>query len=208
MVSTSEFLQQLEIGLATEKSIWMIPPMRAYAIIPQSLIQMPNGGGPRVINGRTLGLGWVLPDAQLYSLEKAWAAPLEIRGKGHANFTTITQEDEHGFGLQNTRELYRFQKLTRQKLVIIVDEIKTGEVLAATLDKLLAGKYFDHRTDEWKPRPRKYEGNKMNRGGMAFFGRNQFTVFHQRPPADLPLFANAGIAVPPTLPVETDLTKL
>lgn len=198
------FETNLQIGKATELSVVMCPALNSFSLIP--LTDLAMGGAPRLLGprGEHKAHAVIVPDYGAYRNGQCFG--LEIKGKGHADHTKITGELEHGIGLRLLQHYNEFERRTGHRVVLLIDEKQTGEVLAASLAKLQLGRWRDRRDGREWSRPRIYDGDEMDRGGMAFFARNQFKVLHQREAHDLPLFK--GGSVPPTLPPVSDLERI
>lgn len=198
----SEFKKNLNLGQATERAVVICPPIRQFALTP--LTNIANGGAPRLIGptGDPMASAIVTPDFMADRPGEHYG--LEIKGKWRADETPVTGEREHGIGRRLLAAYLEWQRRLERKVLLIIDEGETGEILAASLDRLQQGEYLDSRDNQIHRRPRLYFGDKMDRGGMAFFGRSQFMVLYQRANApDLPLFKN--VKLPPTLPTAKTL---
>ncbi len=197
----SEFKKSLDIGKATERAVIVIPKLRQYALTP--LTDISNGGAPRLIGpfGDPMARALVAPDFSADRPGEHYG--LEIKGKTRADETRTTGELEHAIGRRLLLAYLEWQRRIERKVVLIVDEKSTGEILAASLDRLMTGEYLNLHDGQIYKRPRETFDNKMDRGGMAFFGRSQFMVLHQREAPDAPLFKNVRLA--PTLPFATSL---
>ena len=159
------------------------------------------------LNGEQKPIAIIVPDYDMVHLEHE-PCGLECKLKADSSFTKITGEQEHGIGLRLYIHYLKWSRAQRRKIVLMITEQSTGEVLPATLDHLQKAKWLDHRDATLNDRPRIYRGEKMDPGGMAFFGRSQFMVFHQTEPRDLPLFKKHPELVPPTLPIASDLSDV
>lgn len=200
----SDFKRRLEIGKATERAVIIAPPLRQFSLTP--LTDIANGGAPRLIGpfGDPMANGIVTPDFLADRSGEHYG--LEIKGKNHSDETHITGEKEHGIGRRLLLAYEQWQRRMERKLIIIIDEDVSGEFLAASLDKLNSGEYLDLRDGQIHKRPRLYFGAKMDRGGMAFYGRSQFMVLHERKiRRDAPLFD--GISAP-SLPLAASLREV
>jgi len=108
---------------------------------------------------------YVIPDLDISKNgERRWA---EVKTKQKADWTYITRRLEHGIPLRHYRHYLEVQEITGCDVWLFVYEIEAGDVLFAKLNDL---------ADVL----RLYEGNKMSRGGMAFFPRDAFRLWPLR----------------------------
>jgi hypothetical protein len=104
---------------------------------------------------------FVLPDLDVSkSGSRKW---VEVKTKEDATYTRITQQYEHGIPLRHYRQYLEVEKESGCAVYLAVYEIKTGEVLIGRLSEL-------------SKLVRIYDGDKMSRGGMAFFPRSAFRL--------------------------------
>jgi hypothetical protein len=178
----STFKEQLEIGRRHERAVALGRELRNYALIPLTDITnrlLACGGAPRMFDG--YGSAIVLPDFAAIGFGRVY--PLEVKAKTMATFHKQTKVWEHGVDLHNYRHYCAFALASGLKLILIIDEGHTGEILAASLERL--------------GEPRAYYGE-TGRPPMVYWPRDSFTTFHQGEPNDLPLFRTVPVA--PTLP--------
>jgi hypothetical protein len=201
------FEESLRVGQANEQAVMFIPEMRSFYLTPLTKLAM--DGAPRMVglSGEHKPMGFILPDYHV-AHQKYLPVGLECKLKDDSTKTHITGEREHGIGRRVYLHYRQFGILHRCKVILAFTEQSTGEILAATIEKLETGWWLDTRDGLLSKRPRLYFGNKMDRGGMAFFGRSQFMVLHQFEPRDLPLFKGQSQLVPPTLPHASDFGEL
>jgi hypothetical protein len=178
------FEEKLRHGRLHEADLVLVLRQKNFFVTPTGDIA--NGGAPKLLGPN--GMAIVLPDVEAY--RDAKCHPFELKTKSIATFTRRSHELEHGFSLRLYREYLEYQKVTGRKLIIAVKELRTGELLARTLDAI-----GEPHLDAYGE-PRISEGGPM--GDMVFIPRRLFRVFHQGPACDLPLFA--GVPVPPSLP--------
>lgn len=174
----------MRFGRAHEAKLILVLRQKQFFVTPTGDIA--NGGAPKLLGPN--GMAIVLPDVEAY--RDARCHPFELKTKSIPTRTHKTQELEHGFSLRLYREYVKYQKVTGRKLIIVVNELKTGELLARTLDAL-----GEPRLDAYGE-PRISEGSAM--GDMVFIPRKLFRVFHQGRAPDVPLFAD--VPLQPTLP--------
>jgi hypothetical protein len=177
-LSSRQFEEQLVFGQKHEKAVVLVLNSRNYFTI--SLADISSGGAPRMF-GR-FGTAIVLPDFLVSKNSRSF--PLELKTKAKADLTHVTGKLEHGISLRLYGQYLDFQNKTGFKLVLAINEICTGEIIARSLDNLGT--------------PRIYAGNKMDKGGMAFFQRKEFFTFHMGEQSDCPLFRD--VPLPSTLP--------
>jgi hypothetical protein len=201
------FEESLRIGQANEQVVVFLYKNRHWFKTPLTKINM--GGAPRMLGltGELKPIAIIVPDYDMVHLEHE-PCGLECKFKADSSETDITGEREHGIGLRLYINYLKWSRCQRRKVILMVTEQSTGEVLAATLDRLRQGHWVDLRDGTTNDRPRIYRGDRMDAGGMAFFGRSQFMVFHQTEPRDMPLFKDHPELVPPTLPIASDLSDV
>jgi len=121
---------------------------------------------------------YVIPDLDISKNgERRWA---EVKTKQSADWTRITQRLEHGIPLRHYHHYLEVQRITGCDVWLFVYEIETGDVLYAQLDELAEDL-------------RLYEGNKMSRGGMAFFPRDAFKLWPLKEKLDDPTQLELGL---------------
>ncbi len=86
---------------------------------------------------------------------------VEVKTKDKADYTRITKRLEHGIAQRLYEQYIEVQRLSGCEVWLAVYEETTGEVIARSLNKLEPYKRLDN-------------GDKMERGGMIFFPRDQF----------------------------------
>lgn len=186
----SVFRKQLEIGYAHERAVAFVRELKNYLLLPLTDIRnqmFAQGGAPRMFDG--FGTAIILPD--LAAIGFGGVFPLEVKGKSNPTRHRKTGIWEHGVDLRNYQHYRAFALASGLKLILVVDEGNTGEILAASLERL------------GEPRP--YYGE-TGHPAMVYWPRDRFTTFHQGEPKDLPLFH--GHAVLPTLPRSRNLSEL
>lgn len=198
------FKESLELGKRTEKAVILLPKLQLYRKTP--LTDMASGGAPHMIGPAGEPFATVVvPDYELDRPGEHFGA--EIKGKDHADFTKITGEEEHGIARRLIENYLEWQKQTERRVIIFVDERRTGEVLAASLDKMMRGTWTDQRDGRTYRRPRLSSMTERGRAvPMYFFGRSQFMVFHQGEARDVPLLR--GVPLAPTMPIANSLTEV
>jgi hypothetical protein len=184
------FAEFLEIGRKSERAVAFAQRLKSYMLVPLADINnqiLAKGGAPRMCDG--FGSAIVLPDFAVIGFGRIF--PLEVKGKSTATLHKKTGTWEHGVDLRNYEHYRAFARASGQKLILAIHEGKTGEILAASLDRL--------------GEPRAYYGE-TGHPPMVYWPRDRFTVFEQGEPADLPLFI--GHSVAPTLPRAPSLEDL
>jgi hypothetical protein len=180
------FEQQLRFGRAYEHELVLLLRSKNYWVTPTGDIA--NGGAPRILGPH--GQALVLPDLEAYRDARCY--PFELKTKSAPTFCRKLGRWEQGFSYRHYQHYREYEQVTGHCLIIMFWEKQTDELLARPLRSL--------------PEPRVYDGNKMGPSGMVFFPRDAFRVFHQGPPADLPLFQHMHVEVPPSLPLFEDDT--
>lgn len=128
-----------------------------YYVIPS--FDYCGENGDQAPSAQALADKVILPDLDIAKDGKRlWA---EVKTKEHADFTRITQQWEHGIPLRHWEAYRKIQDETGAKVWLYICEINSGWVLRAPIDNLCL-------------EIRIYRGDKMNKGGMAFFPRNIF----------------------------------
>jgi hypothetical protein len=184
------FVEQLEIGRKSERAVAFAKRLKSYMLVPLADINnqiLAKGGAPRMWDG--FGSAIILPDFAVIGFGGIF--PLEVKAKSTATLHKKTGTLEHGVDLRNYNHYCAFARASGQKLILAIHEGKTGEILAASLDRL--------------GEPRAYYGE-TGHPPMVYWPRDRFTVFEQGPSADLPLFI--GHSVAPTLPLSPSLEEL
>jgi hypothetical protein len=177
-IEQDEFVERLIAGRRDEHAITFLLQKRQYLVTP--LAEIENGSAPRALG--PFGTAIVLPDLQVS--KSGWTGAVEVKGKGEATFTYVTQQYEHGVGLRLYKYYRQYQQATGIRVILMIREKSTNEIIARSLDGL--------------GEPRIYLGESMPRGEqMAFWPRKKFTTFHVGP-SDFGLFK--GMILPPTLP--------
>jgi hypothetical protein len=199
------FKESLELGKRTEKAVILLPKLQIYRRTP--LTDIAGGGAPHMTGPAGEPFATVVvPDYELDRPGEHYGA--EIKGKDHADPTKITGEDEHGIACRLIENYLEWQKQTERKVIIFIDEWRTGEVLAASLNKMmLRGTWMDRRDGRVYRRPRRSSITERGRPvPMFYFGRTQFMVFHQGEARDVPLLKTIPLA--PTMPVASSLSEV
>lgn len=148
---------------------WLIIPSYAYT----------GPGDDKAPRMEGMNTYYIIPDLDICRLgTRRW---IEVKTKTEATFTSITQRLEHGIPLRHYYHYFEVQNATGCPVWLFVYELKTKAILYASLNALIYS-------------VRKYEGGKMNRGGMAFFPRDAFTNWDD----DNALFVRTDIS--PKLP--------
>lgn len=101
----------------------------------------------------------ILPD--LDCIKDGYRMWAEVKTKEAATFTRITGQWEHGIPLSHWEAYRIIQDKTGNKVWLYIFEKTSGCVLRAPIDDL-------------RLEVRLYHGDKMSRGGMAFFPRGAF----------------------------------
>lgn len=175
---SDDFIEKLIEGRQHEHAVTFLLQTRKYIVTP--LAEIENGGAPKALG--PFGMAIVLPDLQVS--KNGWTGAVEVKGKSEPTFTYVTQQYEHGVGLRLYNYYRQYQATTGIKLVMMIREKSTNEIIARSLDGL--------------GEPRVYRGRNMPRGEeMAFWPRKKFTSFYVGS-SDLPLFK--GMTLPPSLP--------
>lgn len=175
---TDDFIEKFIAGRRDEHAITFLLQKQQYFVTP--LAEIENGAAPKALGPFRTAI--VLPDLQIS--KGGWTGAVEVKGKGAATFTFVTQRQEHGIGLRLYKYYRQYQQTTGIRLILMIREKSTNEIIARSLDGL--GK------------PRIYLGRNMPRGEqMAFWPRKKFTTFHVGI-SDFGLFK--GMTLPPTLP--------
>ena len=129
---------------------------RGWYVIPSYDYSGADGDKAPKIQG--LHDGIVIPDLDIAKAgSRKWA---EVKAKGHADFTLKTKTYDHGIGYRNWCHYKRAQEETGCYVWLFIIEEDTQILLAESLDVLGEG--------------RRYEGAKMDRGGMVFWPRDLF----------------------------------
>jgi hypothetical protein len=182
---TSKFREGLAIGTKSELAVSFVFQQHGFFLIPLAKLPVTPQGGPRAWN---FGTAIILPD--LAAVGFGQLLPLEVKGKTEPTFYRKEQTWEHGIDLRHFNHYRAFALASGLSLVLVIDEGKHGEILAASLKRL--------------GEPRVYDGE-TGHPPMVYWRRDHFTVFAQGEPNDLPLFR--GHPVPPTLPRSGDLSE-
>jgi hypothetical protein len=178
MDMTDDFIEKLIAGRQHEHAVTFLLQRRQFLVTP--LAEIENGGAPKALG--PFGTAIVLPDLQVS--KSGWTGAVEVKGKSQATFIYITQQNEHGVGLRLYKYYRQYQQSTGIRVVLMIREKSTNEIIARSLDGL--------------GEPRIYLGKNMPHGErMAFWPRRKFTTFHVGP-SDFGLFK--GMILPPTLP--------
>lgn len=149
---------------------WLIIPSYAYT----------GPGDDKAPRMEGMNTYYIIPDLDICKLgTRRW---IEVKTKEAADFTRITQRLEHGIPLRHYYHYFEVQKATGCPVWLFVYEQKAGVILYASLNSLIYS-------------VRKYTGDKMNRGGMAFFPRDSFTNWDN----DNALFARTDVDSKPSL---------
>lgn len=189
---SDEFRKRLLEGKSSEDAVAFAFHTREVFTIP--LAQIKTGGAPKMQGPYHQAI--ILPDVQFYGDGVEGFA--EVKGKTAKTYHRATDQNEHGWALRLHQEYLRFHRKTGKPFLIMVDEKESGEILAASLEKLGHPRVF-------LPAPGKPVPKGVDKDGMVYFPRDRFTVFHAGDPRDCPLF-KAGELIA-TLPV-CDLARM
>lgn len=150
---TAEF----EMGSEGEQIVKELLQKNGWFVIPSYAYTGPeNDKAPKMEGTNTY---FVIPDLDICKVgTRRW---IEVKTKTEADYTRITQRFEHGIPLRHYYHYLEVQKESGCPVWLFVYELRTKTLLYASLNSL---SHFI----------RKYEGNKMSKGGMAFFPRDKF----------------------------------
>lgn len=102
---------------------------------------------------------YVLPDLCCYrGGERMWA---EVKTRQESTIHKASRRVEHGFSFRHYQHYKRIEEITGTPVVVFVFEVDSGQLLFRRLRNLT-------------PNMRVYEGSAMDRGGTAFFLRDDF----------------------------------
>lgn len=155
---TAEF----EMGSQGEQLVKKMLQENGWFIIPSYAYTGPEGDkAPKMEGLRTY---FVIPDLDACKLgTRRW---IEVKTKSKADYTYKTRRLEHGIPLRHYRHYLEVQRESGCPVWLFIYELNTSKLLYASLTALSHG-------------VRIYEGDKMSRGGMAFFDRDSFIDWDQ-----------------------------
>jgi hypothetical protein len=175
---TPEFLK----GSNGEQVIKNLLIQNGWLVIPSYAYTGPGDDkAPRMEGMNTY---FIIPDLDICKLgTRRW---IEVKTKEKPIFTRITQRFEHGIPLRHYYHYFEVQEASGCPVWLFVYEKQAGAILYASLNVL-------------SYTVRKYTGDKMSRGGMAFFPRDSFTNWD----TDNALFTRTDLSPksPPSTPV-------
>lgn len=158
---------------------WLIIPSYAYT----------GPGDDKAPRMEGMNSYYIIPDLDACKLgTRRW---IEVKTKEEATFTRIAQRLEHGIPLRHYYHYFEVQKATGCPVWLFIYEKKIGAILYASLNALSYS-------------VRKYTGDKMSRGGMAFFPRDGFTNWED----DNALFARTDLNPIGALPASSLAVQL
>lgn len=148
---------------------------RGWFVIPSYDYSGEEGDNPPRLQGN--GIAYPIPDLDVAkSGRRRW---VEVKTKGHADWTLVTRRFEHGIAKRHYDAYKIVSEITGELVWLCVYEMDTSDVLIASLSTLKA---------------RFYEGTRMSRGGMVFFARDEFTFLFN---LQNPLASERTALVPP-----------
>lgn len=152
---SAEFLR----GRAGEKNaVAMLQEYGAYVVPMYDFSGEEGDKAPRMAG---LARWYVLPDLDASKGgRRAW---VEVKRKGRASWTWTQRRYEHGISLRLYRQYLDVEQITGTDVWLMVLEDDSGDVLMQSLERVGA--------------PRIYPGDKMCKGGMAFWPRERFILF-------------------------------
>lgn len=104
----------------------------------------------------------VLPDIDTFrNGERRW---VEVKTKTKPTYNRKRKRDEHGINLRHWNDYRIVQKETGVPVFIFVYEVKKGNILVSSVDKLSMSGV-------------EYHGDKMDKDGMIFFDRTDFALW-------------------------------
>lgn len=128
-----------------------------YVYALSDISERGNPGAPGARNDHDF---IVLPDLDISG--KGWRGFAEVKGKSEPTFTRTTGQYEHGIPLNSYKMYQRIKEETGAPVFLFIYEFKSGAILFSEIDDL---------------ETRIYYGNKMSKGGMAFFFRSSFDLW-------------------------------
>jgi hypothetical protein len=172
-------------GHKGELIIKQILQKEGFYIIPSYDYSGNDGKAPKLYG---LNKDFVLPDLDISKEgDRQWA---EVKTKSSATYTYITKQLEHGIPLKHYNHYLDVQKITGTPVWLYIFEEDTRFILKGKLNQLM---------------PRIYKGNKMSKGGMAFFPRKEFYkighfladhIFNQRDVVKISNFIDNTLPIP------------
>ena len=161
-----KFEDELARGRTAEHVVAEILRQRGWYVIPSYDYTGDEGDKAPKMSGEKIA--FVIPDLDACREgERKWA---EVKLKSKPTLRRITGVLEHGIPLRHYRDYKKVQDESGCDVWIFICEQSTGKVLCQSL----------HRLGE----PRIYDGNKMSKGGMAFWPRDSFADWTDYPDAD------------------------
>lgn len=153
-----EQTQEYKMGQNGEQVIKRLLMQHGWLVIPSYAYT--GKGDDKAPKLEGMNCFYVIPDLDVCKAgTRRW---VEVKTKTEATFYRKLQRHEHGIPLRHYHHYFEVQRATGAPVWMFVHELNTGAILYASLNAL---QYVT----------RIYDGDKMSRGGMAFFPRDSFT---------------------------------
>ncbi|MBF0093941.1 MAG: hypothetical protein HQL34_05280 [Alphaproteobacteria bacterium] len=151
------FADRLAFGRTAEETVADILKRRFGCHVVPVYDYNANNKAPKL---HGFPVSYVVPDLDVSKDgERSW---VEVKAKSNSGCPTrVTGQIEHGFAWRLFRQYQEVQRITGTPVYIVILETVSGDILFQSLDEL----------DRVK---RIYSGDKMDRGGTAFFPRTAF----------------------------------
>ncbi len=154
-----------------------------YVIVNADLKERGRSGAP----GARKKNGFItLPDLDV--AKNGYRGFVEVKYKTKADYTTVTNRDEHGIGLNSFKKYREAQRQFGSEVLIFILEGQSGAILYNTIAILLPDvdyhierkgtlSFVYKEQGEKHSLARIYHGNAMDYGGMIFFPRSSFGLW-------------------------------